>query len=59
MNVPASEHLQEGDMKLPPARAGHKLNKWPKGIVVYKFDPSIGRYRNSYKNLMKETLTNK
>ncbi|KAL9982566.1 hypothetical protein ACROYT_G004625 [Oculina patagonica] len=38
-NVPV--HSLHGDMIPNPARAGHKLNKWPNGIVYYIYDPSI------------------
>ena len=27
-----------------PGRAGHKLRKWPNGIVHYIYDASIGKY---------------
>ena len=39
-NVP--EHLWHGDMIGNPGRAGHKLRKWPNGIVHYIYDRSIG-----------------
>lgn len=39
-NVP--EHLWHGDMIGNPGRAGHKLRKWPNGIVHYIYDHSIG-----------------
>ncbi|KAL9982568.1 hypothetical protein ACROYT_G004627 [Oculina patagonica] len=38
-NVP--EHLMHGDMIPNPAKAGHKLRKWPNGIVYYVYHSSI------------------